>query len=84
MIDNLVTSHHIFTFFSSELTVFSRTFTSRAEAKTFVSSANIRNVKALEQFGKSFIYRLRNNTGHRELLCGIPHIVCFDETVFPI
>ena len=55
LIDNLFTSHHIFTFLSSELTVFSRTFKSRAQAKTFVSSANILNVKALEQFGKSFI-----------------------------
>ena len=55
LIDNLFTSHHIFTFLSSELTIFSRTFRSRAEAKTFVSSANILNVKALEKFGKSFM-----------------------------
>ena len=53
--DHLFTSHHIFTILSSELTIFSRTFRSRAEAKTFVSSANILNVKALEQLGKSFI-----------------------------
>ena len=58
LIDTLFTSHHIFTFLSSELTVFSRTFTSWAEAKTFVSSAHILNAKALEQFCKSFIYRL--------------------------
>ena len=56
LIDNLFTSHHILTFLSSELTIFSRVFRSRAEAKTFVLSANILNVKALEKFGKSFMY----------------------------
>ena len=40
---------------SSELTIFWRTFRSGAESKTFVSSANILNVKTLEQFGKSFL-----------------------------
>jgi len=55
LIDNLFTAHHIFTFLSSELTIFSRTLRSRSEVKTFVSSANILNVKALEQFGKSFM-----------------------------
>ena len=37
LIDNLFTSHHIFTFLSSELTISSRSFRLRAEAKTFVS-----------------------------------------------
>ena len=48
LIENLFTSHHIFTFLSSELTIFSRTFRSRTEAKMFVSLANILNVEALE------------------------------------
>ena len=36
LIHSLFTSHHIFTFLISELTIFSRTFRSRTEAKTFV------------------------------------------------
>ena len=71
LIDNLFTSHHIFTFLSSELTISPRSFRLRAEAKTFVSSANILNARAFEQFGKSFMY-IKNNTGPRELPCGIP------------
>ena len=52
---NTIVSRNSCTFLSSALTIFSSTFKSRAEAKTFVSSANILNVKALEEFGKSFI-----------------------------
>ena len=55
LIDNLFTSHHILTFLSSELIVFSRVFRSRAEGKTFESSAHILNAKTLEKFGESFM-----------------------------
>ena len=86
LIDNLFASHHILTFFKFRVNYFLESFWSRAEAKTFVSSANILNDKALEQFGKSFM-QIKNSTEPGELPCGIPHmhvIVCFDQTHFPI
>ena len=55
LIDNLLASHQMLTFFNSLLINCSRVLRSRAEAKTFVSSANNLKVSRLEQLGKSLM-----------------------------
>ena len=49
LIDNLAALHQILTFFNSVLISCSRVLRSRAEAKTFESSANILKVSRLDQ-----------------------------------
>ena len=56
LIESLLTSHHTLTFPNLELINVSRFFKSRAEAKRFVSSANILKVRVPEQLGRSLIY----------------------------
>ena len=54
-IDNLFTSHHSFTFSSSEFIRASRDFRLLAEANTMVASAKVLKLNLLEQLGKSLI-----------------------------
>ena len=75
LIDNLLISHHFFTFASSEF--------SSEEAKTLVSSAKILKHNFSEQFGKSFMY-IKNRRGPNVLPCGMPHnIVCSGDLTSP-
>ena len=74
-------AHQIFTFFNSDIISYPKALRSRVPANTFVSSANIRNFKVSEQFGKSFMY-IRNRTGPSELPCGIPQVtVCAGNNI---
>ena len=82
-IDNLLISHHFFTFASSEFIKCSSDFKSLAEAKTLVSSAKILKHNLSEQFGKLFMY-IRNKRGPKMLPCGMPHnIVCSVDLTSP-
>ena len=83
LIDNLLISHHFFTFASSEFIKCSSDFKSLAEAKTLVSSAKILKHNFSEQFGKSFMY-IKNKRGLNVLPCGMPqNIVCSGDLTSP-
>ena len=71
LIDNLLISHHFFTFTSSEFVKCSSDFKSFSEAKTLVSPAKILKHNFSEQFGKSFVYN-ENKRVPNVLPCRMP------------